>query len=152
MKSNQSAMIATLVKEGRLAKGYTQKELSDLSNISIRSIQRIENGEIIPRSYTIKTIAEIIGVPFEAFTKAAPKSSISLNENNDIELQQPPLINKPQRIIVSVGVCFTILFLAFAYIFQSAAFPETTFELLVYCAMVLLLITVLLFFIWRHKK
>jgi transcriptional regulator with XRE-family HTH domain len=47
MEKKRKEMIATLVKEGRLSKGYTQKELSELSNISIRSIQRIENGEII---------------------------------------------------------------------------------------------------------
>ena len=44
MKSNQKQLISVFVKEARLAKGYTQKELSELSNISVRSIQRIENG------------------------------------------------------------------------------------------------------------
>jgi transcriptional regulator with XRE-family HTH domain len=87
MKSKQKEMIALLVKEGRLAKGYTQKESSELSNISIRSIQRIENGEIIPRSYTLKTIAEILGLPFENFTKGAQKQNIILKENDDIEIR-----------------------------------------------------------------
>jgi transcriptional regulator with XRE-family HTH domain len=152
MQQNAKAMIATLVKDGRLAKGYTQKELSELSNISIRSIQRIENGEIIPRSYTIKTIAEIIGVPFEEFTKATQKANIALNENDEIKIKPPSAINKPQRIVLSVGLCCVILFLAFAYIFQSATFPETTFELFVYWAIVILASTVSLFFIWRNKK
>jgi transcriptional regulator with XRE-family HTH domain len=152
MQQNAKAMIATLVKDGRLAKGYTQKELSELSNISIRSIQRIENGEIIPRSYTIKTIAEIIGVPFEEFIKATQKENIVLTENNETEIKPASALNNPQRIILSAGLCCIILFLAFAYIFQSATFPETTFELSVYWAMILIIITGILFFIWRNKK
>jgi transcriptional regulator with XRE-family HTH domain len=128
MKSNQSAMIATLVKEGRLAKGYTQKELSELSNISIRSIQRIENGEIIPRSYTLKTIAGIIDTPFEEFTKASQNQNVALKENDAIEIKSSLPVSKTQRLILSVGGCVVIIFLAFACIFQSAKFPETTFK------------------------
>lgn len=40
----------------RKAKGLTQEELVDKCNISVRTIQRIEAGEVTPRSYTIKTI------------------------------------------------------------------------------------------------
>jgi transcriptional regulator with XRE-family HTH domain len=152
MKSNQSAMIATLVKEGRLAKGYTQKELSELSNISIRSIQRIENGEITPRSYTLKTIAGIIDTPFEEFTKASQKQNVILKEHDGIEIIPSGTTSKTQRFILSVGGCAVIFFLAMAYIFQSAKFPETTFEAFVYWAIILLIITVFLFFIWRTKK
>ena len=50
-------MIASIVKEGRLAKGYTQKEVSDLTGISLRSIQRIENGEVEARTYSLKALS-----------------------------------------------------------------------------------------------
>lgn len=40
----------------RKAKGLTQEELVDKCNISVRTLQRIETGEVTPRSYTIKTI------------------------------------------------------------------------------------------------
>lgn len=40
----------------RTAKGLTQEELVEKCNISVRTIQRIEAGEVTPRSYTIKTI------------------------------------------------------------------------------------------------
>ena len=42
--------IANLIKEGRAIQGYTQQELSELTGISLRSIQRIENEEVLPRS------------------------------------------------------------------------------------------------------
>src|SRR6056297_762842 len=42
--------------ELRIAKGFTQEDLVEKCNISVRTIQRIERGEVTPRSYTIKTI------------------------------------------------------------------------------------------------
>ncbi|HEX2396375.1 MAG TPA: helix-turn-helix transcriptional regulator [Bacteroidales bacterium] len=44
------------ISELRKGKGLTQEELVEKCNISVRTIQRIENGEVMPRSYTIKTI------------------------------------------------------------------------------------------------
>src|SRR5689334_22921575 len=90
-KEKQKQMIAGKVKESRLAKGYTQQELSDLSNISVRSIQRIENGEIIPRSYTLKTLGGILGISFEGMQTEEPA------------LVPKRKVNKTQRIILSVG-------------------------------------------------
>jgi transcriptional regulator with XRE-family HTH domain len=40
----------------RKQKGLTQEELVDKCNISVRTLQRIESGEVTPRSYTVKTI------------------------------------------------------------------------------------------------
>jgi len=42
--------------ELRTEKGLTQEELVEKCNISVRTIQRIESGEVTPRSYTIKSI------------------------------------------------------------------------------------------------
>lgn len=147
-------MIATLVKEGRLSKGYTQKELSERSNISIRSIQRIENGELIPRSYTLKTIAEVIGTPFEEFVKITADEPQKSNEYGIIKDVKTPslVVTVTQRIILSVGLCVTIIIAAAAYIAQSASFPETNFELFVFAAIVLLIITGILFFLWKNKS
>jgi transcriptional regulator with XRE-family HTH domain len=44
------------ISELRKAKGLTQEELVEKCNISVRTIQRIETGEVTPRSYTVKTI------------------------------------------------------------------------------------------------
>ncbi len=42
--------------ELRKAQGLTQKELVDKCNLNIRTIQRIESGEVTPRGYTLKLI------------------------------------------------------------------------------------------------
>ena len=44
------------ISELRKAKGMTQEELVEKCNISVRTIQRIETGEVTPRSYTVRTI------------------------------------------------------------------------------------------------
>ncbi|WP_373494786.1 helix-turn-helix domain-containing protein [Aquiflexum sp.] len=51
--------------ELRKAKGLTQEELVELCNINVRTIQRIESGEVTPRSYTIKSILEVLGYDFK---------------------------------------------------------------------------------------
>jgi len=43
--------------EIRIQKGITQKELSDLCSVDIRTIQRIEAGEVEPRMSTVKILA-----------------------------------------------------------------------------------------------
>jgi transcriptional regulator with XRE-family HTH domain len=44
------------ITELRKGKGLTQEELVDRCNISVRTLQRIEAGEVTPRSYTVRTI------------------------------------------------------------------------------------------------
>ena len=53
------------ISELRRAKGLTQEELVEKCNISVRTIQRIETGEVNPRSYTIKTILSALGSDFD---------------------------------------------------------------------------------------
>ena len=52
----------TNIKELREQKGLSQEELSEASGISLRTIQRIENGEGTPRESTLNTIAESLNV------------------------------------------------------------------------------------------
>lgn len=49
----------------RKAKGLTQETLSELTGLNVRTIQRIETGEVDPRLYTLKAIAEALEVNIE---------------------------------------------------------------------------------------
>jgi transcriptional regulator with XRE-family HTH domain len=44
------------IAELRKSKGLTQEELVERCNLSVRTLQRIENGEVIPRSHTLRVI------------------------------------------------------------------------------------------------
>lgn len=51
------------IAELRKAKGLTQEELVEKCNLSVRTLQRIESGEVTPRSYTLKTIFAALEYP-----------------------------------------------------------------------------------------
>jgi transcriptional regulator with XRE-family HTH domain len=143
METNQKKLISEFVKNGRLLKGLTQKELSERTNISIRSIQRIENAELIPRSYTLKTIAEALGISFDSL-------QLSEEERSAITIAEKPK-NKPPKVILSLGLSLIIIFLAAAFIMQSPGFPETGFEAMLFWTAVIALLTSMLFLIWRRR-
>ena len=51
-----------IIKELRLRQGYTQVDLAELSSLSLRTIQRIENNEVEPTPYSLNQIGEVLGV------------------------------------------------------------------------------------------
>ena len=50
------------VKELRTRRGLSQEQLADLTLLSLRTIQRIENGENVPRGDTLKRLAVALNV------------------------------------------------------------------------------------------
>ncbi|WP_432413048.1 helix-turn-helix domain-containing protein [Rasiella sp. SM2506] len=122
MQDKQQEIIANTVKKHRIAMGYTQQELADVSNISLRSIQRIEKGQVTPRMHTLKVLAKHLGFSIDI-----------LNEND--QAQQPA--KSTGKIFLYVGAMVILVILALAYLAQSSNFPETTFELLIFLAVVI---------------
>ncbi len=55
-------LLGQKILEWRKAKGLTQEELVERCNINVRTIQRIEAGEVTPRFYTVKAILEVLEV------------------------------------------------------------------------------------------
>ena len=51
--------------ELRKEKNLTQEELVEKSHVSVRTIQRIESGEVMPRLSTVKILWEALGEKFE---------------------------------------------------------------------------------------
>lgn len=55
-------VIGKKIQELRHQKGFTQEDLADRTGLSVRTIQRIENGEVDPRYYTIDKLAVALDV------------------------------------------------------------------------------------------
>jgi len=55
------------ISELRKQKGFTQEELVEKCNINVRTIQRIEAGDVTPRSFTVRTILEALGIDAGSF-------------------------------------------------------------------------------------
>ena len=128
-----------LIKVRRLEKGYSQQELADLAKINIRSVQRIENAEVLPRMYTLKILAGILDIRYENLLS----TQVALGK------QQHEVINKANRLIISVSSAVVFILLMAAFLSQSSRFPETSFELFLLLAGVFAVYTILLIYIWK---
>jgi uncharacterized Tic20 family protein len=53
------------ISELRRLKNLTQEQLAEKCEVSTRTIQRIESGEVDPRAYTIQRLGEILEFDFE---------------------------------------------------------------------------------------
>lgn len=65
------------LRELRKEKGWSQGDLSNLTGLSVRTIHRIENGQVTPSSESAKALAAIFDVPFAEFLSLAKDSSPS---------------------------------------------------------------------------
>jgi uncharacterized Tic20 family protein len=53
------------VSELRQLKGFTQEQLAEKCEVSTRTVQRIENGEVDPRAYTLHCLGDVLEFDFE---------------------------------------------------------------------------------------
>ncbi len=60
-------MIAEKIKQMRTQKGFSQEKLAEKTNLSLRTIQRVENGKSDPRGNTIIRIADALNVTIDTF-------------------------------------------------------------------------------------
>jgi transcriptional regulator with XRE-family HTH domain len=51
----------------RKEKGFSQEVLAERSGVSLRTIQRVERGETVPRGHTLQALAGALEVPLDAF-------------------------------------------------------------------------------------
>jgi transcriptional regulator with XRE-family HTH domain len=72
--------IGKRIKELRVRKGMTQEELAGRTELSTRTIQRIENGEVDPRAYSLQMIAKALDVDYSLFVEDKPTED---EEKND---------------------------------------------------------------------
>ncbi len=69
------------IKEARLRKGMTQQELASLTKINVRTIQRIESGEVTARLYSLQMIASVLGVDVQLLLPSEPNAAENIREN-----------------------------------------------------------------------
>ena len=71
-----------LIRELRIKKGMTQEELANKTEVSARTIQRIENGEVDPRAYTLQMIAKALEVDYNLFVGNEPDEEREIQQVN----------------------------------------------------------------------
>lgn len=104
------------ISELRKVKGLTQEELVDKCNISVRTLQRIEAGEVTPRSYTIKTILAALDYDINSISEGDEEGKTGFvrymrhlicfdkERNSD-----PAYVSKQLNVAWSFGIIYFIL-------------------------------------------
>lgn len=97
------------IAEARKNKGLTQEEVADRANITVRTIQRIESGETIPRNFTLKAIAQALGISFDELVNkenTSPSSYISRESETEDAVHFLKMLNLS---------CFTYIILPYIH-------------------------------------
>ena len=71
--------IAERLKDLRTALNYSQKELSEQTGLTLRTIQRIENNEVKPSLYSLKVIGEALKTDVSDFVKKSDTKPYEFN-------------------------------------------------------------------------
>ena len=69
------------VKEIRTSINCSQKELSEQTGLTLRTIQRIENNEVKPSLYSLKVIGEVLNSDLSEFVKTSETKPYEFNVN-----------------------------------------------------------------------
>lgn len=67
------------VKEIRTSLNYSQKELSEQTGLTLRTIQRIENNEVKPSLHSLKVIGEALKTDLSEYSTAADTKPYEFN-------------------------------------------------------------------------
>ena len=69
------------LKELRTSLNFSQKEISEQTGLTLRTIQRIENNEVKPSLYSLKVIGEALKSDFSEFVKKPDTKPYEFNVN-----------------------------------------------------------------------
>ena len=72
----------------RKSKGLSQELLAEQSGVSLRTIQRVEQGETVPRGHTMQALATVLAVPLAALL-AAPAPGAAIVEKPTVSAVLP---------------------------------------------------------------
>lgn len=100
----QQPELGQKIQNWRKAQGLTQEELVEKCNLNVRTLQRIEAGEVLPRSYTIKSILEVLNVDFS-----------ELNLKEDQQKQFSDLLGN-KRSYFKWGAIIGIIYLCLSFV------------------------------------
>lgn len=103
--------VGTLIREARLRKGLTQKELAALAGITPVQLCRIENHESIPTKNSLKMISGQVGVPYTELIVHAGYNNMAgeqlLFKKNGDALNVSRIISSVYRADSDLLDCFT---------------------------------------------
>ena len=107
------------LKEIRTSLNISQKELSEQTGLTLRTIQRIENKEVKPSLYSLKVIGEVLKTDLSEFVKPSDTKPYEFNLTLKItDMNQ--FLNDLKALVINHSKTIFIIFLV-VYLFTSYA-------------------------------
>jgi len=106
------------LKELRTSLNYSQKELSEQTGLTLRTIQRIENNEVKPSLYSLKVIGKALKIDLSEFVKKFDSKpyefsfTIKITDMNQLVNDLKTLFRNNWKIILFVGL---VIYLVASY-------------------------------------
>lgn len=103
------------LKELRIGLNTSQKELSERTGLSLRTIQRIENNEVKPSIHSLKMICQFFEVDLSVFEiRTEPKLydlnlAIKKTDMNQLTIDIKTLLSNNWKIILLFGIIIYIV-------------------------------------------
>jgi transcriptional regulator with XRE-family HTH domain len=146
--------------EIRNQKNITQKELSESCKVDIRTIQRIESGEVTPRISTLKLLAEALNSDIEIFNEEKHNNSNYLSSSILLAIfitgiiyfisfiLTLPIIPK-NNFLLSINLFMTIIYTLSGFIFYYGFYllGEINKNLLLKISSIIIMVLIPLFLI-----
>lgn len=104
-----------LIKDKRMRLGITQSGLSELTGITIRTIQRIENNEVKPSLYSLKVMGVALKTDLSAFVKKSETKpyefnlTLKITDMNQFLTDLKTLIKTHWKTILLIIIVFFII-------------------------------------------
>ncbi len=103
------------LKEIRTGKNLSQKELSEKTGLTLRTIQRIENNEVKPSLYSLKVIGEVLLIDLTEFaqkTESKPYEfnlTIKITDMNQLVSDLKTLVKNNWKILLFIVLVIFLL-------------------------------------------
>jgi transcriptional regulator with XRE-family HTH domain len=107
------------LKEIRTSLKISQKELSEQTGLTLRTIQRIENKEVKPSFYSLKVIGEVLKTDLSEFVKSSDTKPFEFNLTLKIK-DMNQFLNDLKALVINHSKTIFIIFLV-VYLFTSYA-------------------------------
>lgn len=103
------------IKELRVGSNFSQKELSEQSGLTLRTIQRIENNDVKPSLYSLKVIGEVLKADLSEFAKKSDAKpyefnfTIKITDMNQLLNDLKTLLKNNWKILLLIILVFFLI-------------------------------------------
>ena len=103
------------IKDLRIKQGLTQQQLADEAGVTLRTIQRIESGEVKPSLHSLNTLSRVLQVDLSEFSQKSEvrpyefNFTIKITDMNQFLTDMKVLVKNHWKVIVLIIVIIWLI-------------------------------------------